>query len=279
MLGLWGSYMPFGTGGALLLGPAVMAWGGWPLWWWVVAAASLAMAAWLWTAVPPELDQRSSASADAGRGRIRRTLRAGGPWLVAIAFGAYSAQWLAVIGFLPTIYQQAGLPAAYAAVATALAAGINLVGNIAAGRLLQRGVAAPVLIVAGFAAMAAGAIIAFAPWSAGHSTGELLARYAGVLLFSTVGGLVPGTLFSVGVRLAPDDSTVSTTIGWMQQWSSIGQFVGPPLAALVAAGSGGWDNTWWVTVSFAAAGMLLAVVIGRALQKQVHRQGNRAVKS
>ena len=77
----------------------------------------------------------------------------------------YSAQWLAVIGFLPTIYAQSGLPTAYAAVATALAAAVNMVGNIASGRLLQRGVAAPVLLQCGYVAMAVGAVVAFAPWA------------------------------------------------------------------------------------------------------------------
>lgn len=268
MLGWWGSYMPFGTGAALLLGPAVIAFGGWHVWWWVASLMSLAMAAWLWFAVPTRCDAALSQPIGAHGGRVMRTLAAAGPWLAAVTFAAYSAQWLAVIGFLPTIYAQAGLPTAYAAVATALAAGINLVGNIAGGRLLQRGVPAAALMQCGFVGMSVGAILAFAPWSESTSIAVIGGRYFGVLLFSTVGGLVPGTLFSVGVRLAPDESTVSTTVGWMQQWSSFGQFAGPPLAALVAARSGGWENTWWVTVAFAGIGMALATVIGTALQRQ-----------
>ncbi|HBK00034.1 MAG TPA: MFS transporter, partial [Delftia acidovorans] len=55
-----------------------------------------------------------------------------------------------------------------------------------------------------------------------------------VVLFSAAGGLIPGTLFSMAVRLAPHESTVSTTVGFMQQWSSVGQFAGPPLVAAVA---------------------------------------------
>jgi hypothetical protein len=113
--------------------------------------------------------------------------------------------------------------------------------------------------------MALGAIIAFAPWTHSTALDALLARYAGVLLFSTVGGLVPGTLFSMGVRLAPDETTVSSTVGWMQQWSSIGQFCGPPLAAWLAARTGGWESTWCVTVAFACVGMVLASSIGRSL--------------
>ena len=70
---------------------------------------------------------------------------------------------------------------------------------------------APRLLYAGYGAMAAGAMLAFAPWTAETSAGVAAIRYAGVLMFSAVGGLVPGTLFSLAVRLAPDDATVSTT--------------------------------------------------------------------
>ena len=38
------------------------------------------------------------------RQRLRRTLQAPGPWWLALSFAVYSGQWLAVIGFLPTIY-------------------------------------------------------------------------------------------------------------------------------------------------------------------------------
>jgi MFS family permease len=256
--------MPVGTGAALLAGPAVIAATGWPGWWWLLGALSLAMAVLLWWAVPADTGRTPVRAGGNGAGRIARTLRAPGPWLASAAFATYSAQWLAVIGFLPTIYAQAGLPATYAAVATALAAAVNMLGNIASGRLLQRGAPAPVLLQCGYVAMAAGAVIAFASWGADGAVVALL-RYAGVLLFSAVGGLIPGTLFSLAVRVAPDDSTVSTTVGWMQQWSSLGQFAGPPLAAWAAALAGGWHVIWWVTVTLALAGMGIAATIARFL--------------
>lgn len=266
VLGLWGAYMPFGTGAALLFGPGFIAWIGWPGWWWLLALLSLAMAGVLWVSVPVLADRRvAPAASGAGfRSRIVRTLRSRGPWLASLAFAVYSAQWLAVVGFLPTIYAQAGFPVAYAAFATALAAAVNIVGNIASGRLLQRGVPATVLLQCGYAAMIVGAIVAFAGWGEG---GAAVAgtRYAGVLLFSAVGGLVPGTLFSLAVRVAPDEGTVSTTVGWMQQGSALGQFAGPPLAGWVAARAGGWQATCWVTGAFALAGMGIAAAMARFL--------------
>ena len=264
MLGLWGAYMPFGTAAALLLGPAFIAASGWQGWWWLLATLSCAMAVCLWLVVPAAADARVAGAGASLRGRIARTLRSPGPWLASTAFAVYSAQWLAVIGFLPTIYAQAGLATGYAAIATALAAGVNMVGNIASGRLLQRGLSAPLLLQCGYLAMGVGAVLAFAPWG-GEGGWQAGVRYAGVLLFSMVGGLVPGTLFSLGVRVAPDEGSVSTTVGWMQQWSSLGQFVGPPLAAWAAARAGGWHVTWWVTGSLALLGMGIAAGIAHFL--------------
>ena len=267
VLGWWGAYMPFGTAAALLVGPAFIGLAGWPGWWWLLSLVSAAMAGVLWWSVPAPVDEGGRSTA--GSGRILRTLRAPGPWLASLAFAMYSSQWLAVIGFLPTIYAQAGLPAGYAALATAFAAAVNMAGNIGSGRLLQRGVRAPVLLQAGYLAMAVGAVIAFAGWADEASGVAAAVRYGGVLLFSAVGGLVPGTLFSLAVRVAPDDGAVSTTVGWMQQWSAFGQFVGPPLAALAAARVGSWDVTWWVTGAFALGGLVLTAAIGRFLARPV----------
>jgi MFS family permease len=266
-LGLWGAYMPLGTALALLLGPAVIAQTGWPGWWWLMGCVSLGMCLWLHATVPAD---PSGAGFEAGqerdwKGRLGRTLSARGPWLISLSFAAYSAQWLAVIGFLPSIYAQVGIVGVLAAFATALAAAVNIVGNVGAGRLLQRGIPAPKLLLVGFAAMGTGAVAAFGLISPAAGWGAGLAQYAAVLAFSMTGGMIPATLFALAVRLAPGEDAVSTTVGWMQQWSSLGQFAGPPLVALVATGAGGWQRSWTVTGACALAGLGLALAIGREL--------------
>jgi MFS transporter, CP family, cyanate transporter len=268
-LGLWGAYMPFGTAMALLFGPWVIAATGWPGWWWLLGAVSLVMAGWIWRALPADIPhpRPEGALADAWPHRLRQTLSSRGPWLVAATFAVYSSQWLAVIGFLPTMYAQAGIGTALAGAATALAAAANMAGNIASGRLLQRGARAEALLYTGFAAMGAGAFLAFAPvWDGVDARLAAIVRYAAVLMFSAVGGLIPGTLFSLAVRLAPGERTVSTTVGWMQQCSSLGQFAGPPLVAWVAARAGGWQWSWIVTGACALAGGVLAARTGRQLR-------------
>lgn len=275
-LGMWGAYMPLGTALALASGPLVIGFAGWRGWWLLMAGLTLAMALWVVFAIGPDDHPKPSAAPKARRTmasqrvtwtlRVRRTLSARGPWLVALCFALYSGQWLAVIGFLPSVVAQSGRFGTAAASLLALAALVNVVGNVASGRLLQRGIAAQNLLTGGFIAMAIGAVIAFADlgWSGSPDTVAVI-RYLGVLLFSMVGGLIPGTLFSLAVRLAPDDSSVSTTVGWMQQLSALGQFLGPPLVAWIAAAAGGWQWTWLATGSCCLLGLFVAQRIQRQL--------------
>ncbi len=267
-MGWWGTYMPTGSALALLLGPWVIAGLNWSAWWWLLGA--VAALAWIavWLCVPdvqPPTSTHNTVS-DAWPKRLALTLRSPGPWLVALTFAVYSSQWLAVVGFLPTVYAELGLNAGMAGVLSACVALADGSGNIRSGRLRQRGWPAQRLLSIGFACMTLGAVGAYATWQ-----GEGLptsVRFACVVMFSAVGGLIPGTLFSCALRLAPSEGTVSTTVGYMQQLSALGQFAGPPLVAWVAASAGGWQWTWAVTATLSLAGAVLAHFIGRALHKK-----------
>ena len=263
MLGVWGAYMPTGTALALLLGPLFIPAWGWSAWWWLFAGVSVAMALWVARVIPAD-PAVSSQTGSGARVRLQRTLGARGPWLVALSFGMYSGQWLAMVGFLPSIYAGAGVGGALLGVLTALAAAVNMAGNMASGRLLQRGWTPRETLWLGFGAMALGSTLAFATFSEGWPW----LRFAGVLLFSGVGGLVPGTLFSLAVRLAPGEQQVAATVGWVQQLSALGQFIGPPAAAALAARAGGWQLTPLFTVGCCAGGAVLAVLAQRQLARQ-----------
>ena len=262
LLGYWGAYMPAGTALTLLFGPLWLPEWGWRSWWLLFAMLSWGMAFVLWRVVPA--DQSMSSVGIHWQQRLLETLSAPGPWWVTLCFGMYSGQWLAVVGFLPSIYTQAGLSGVTLGVLTAFAAAVNILGNVMSGRLLQRGFHPSLLLVMGFFAMALGAFLAFSDATLNMS----LLRYAGVLLFSSCGGLVPGTLFYLAVRLAPQERNVATTVGWMQQGSAAGQFAGPPLVALLATGVGGWQWTWLATSMCCVLGCVLALLIARTLNKQ-----------
>jgi MFS family permease len=259
MLGVWSCYMPLATALALLLGPLCVAAWGWRAWWWALAALSLAMAVVLALAVPAPAPSATPAAPFAQR--LRATLAAPAPWLVAASFAAYSGQWLAVVGFLPALYAAAGVAPAVIGPLTALVAAVNMAGNLAGGRLLHRGWPPVRLLALGFASMGLAALATY-----GEVGGQGLPpalRYAAVLAFSGVGGVIPATLFALAVRAAPGPGLLATTVGWVQQWSALGQFAGPPLVAWVASRAEGWQLTWVATGACCGVGLGLAAALGR----------------
>jgi len=60
-------------------------------------------------------------------------------------------------------------------------------------------------------------------------------------------------------------------VGWVQQLSALGQFIGPPMAAVLAAQAGGWQLTPLLTVGCCAGGAVLAWWAGRELTASAGR--------
>lgn len=105
---------------------------------------------------------------------------------MALGFAVYSGQWMAVIGFLPTVYAEAGLGAALSGTLTAVVALANMVGNVASGRLLQGGWSASRALRLGFGCMALCALLAYVQWQ-GQPLAPLWLRFAAVVVFSAAG--------------------------------------------------------------------------------------------
>lgn len=251
-MGVWGAYMPSGMAAALVLGPPVLAAVGWRPLWVLIAFAALGWAVLLGRVVEPDPPRHAPLSS---RSLVHDTLRTPRAWLLALGFGFYSAQWLGVFSFLPTLYAEAGLSLALAGLLTALGVVANAAGNLAGGALLYRGAPRGAVLAAAFATMLATA------WAAFGSDAGFALRYAAVLAFSGVGGLIPATLFAATPAYAPHPRAVATTTGLMQQGSAAGQFASAPLVASVAAATGGWSSTWLATGPLAVAGLAVALAI------------------
>ncbi len=251
-MGFWGTFMPTGTATALLLGPLLMAHFGWATWWETLGAIALLMAL-LFNMGVPRVAVAGARPPAANLQRLRLVWRTPQVWRVALAFACYSGQWLVIIGFLPTLLQTGGMSAGLAGTIAAIASAVNIVGNIAGGRLLQKGVPSQRVLGIAFATMAAGAFVVFGT----PSDTPLIVKLVAALMFSGVGGMIPGSLFSLAVRAAPTEDTASTALGWTTQMSLLGQFSMPPIAAALASAHGGWGLTWVVTVSLCLIGILL----------------------
>jgi len=247
---LWGTYMPVGMAVALAVTPLVVAASGWRPWWQFNAAllAGLALAvAWSNSRArrlrPPPAAQFA--------GTLRTLLRRPAALLLAMIFACYTFQFLSVLGFLPTILQQRGSSPRLAGALTALAVLANALGNLSAGWLFARGAAPRWLICTGTIGMAAAELVVFSPrysWSL---------QYLATVAFSSIAGLVPASIFTAIPDVAPTDAR-STMMGIAVQASHIGQLVGPPTVAAVAAAAGGWSASPLVLVPVAAIGLTAA---------------------
>ncbi len=262
-MGWWGCYMGFGTGIGMLIGPWVIADFSWTGWWWFVSILTLGCLFWFKSAIPASVDQHSDLSIKVRPqfkliSQLTRTLSHANPWLLAVMFACYSGQWLAVIGFLPTIYTEMGISGGIVGLLTAGAALINTLGNMLSGKLIHAGYKAQHLIVFTFAVMA---LMTWVTYS-GTLFAQAWTQYIAVLIFSSVGGIIPGVLFFLAVKLAPAPELVPTTTGWMLQCSAIGQLSSPPLLALIASSYGDWSLTWIFSAILSLTGIFLATRIG-----------------
>ncbi len=278
--GVWGTYMPAGTAAMMMASPLFLGPFGWRGLWIAnaVLVAAFALALGFATREIAAIPARAHASAQSLRGLfadMRTTLAARGPLLVALTFASYTLQFIAVLGFLPTVLmEQEGMGQARAATLTAIAIAANALGNLVAGALLHRGVARWLLVASASAVMG---VCALGIYSSALS---LPARYLLVLLFSTIGGMLPATVLGWAPAMAPEPRLVPTSNGLLVQGSHLGQMIGPPALAAMAVASGSWAWSPSLLVVSAACGVGLALSL-RHLERShalrpAHRQATGA---
>lgn len=257
--GIWGAYMGTGQAIIMLAAPLIIPAAGWRgLWLLNVAivlafAVVLALATRLPSAKPPVIRR-------VGLGELlrdmQRTLSSSGPAAIALCFGAYAGNYLIVVGFLPTmLVEDLQFSRGAAASVTAVAVALNAAGNVMGGLLLQRGIARWRLLVAAHVGMCLFGLGIFAEGL------PIAIRLAFCLAFFGIGGILPASALGSATRLAPAPHLVPTTNGVIVQGAALGQFVAPPLAAVVATAAGGWHWSPAVLAGGALIGIMLALVV------------------
>ncbi len=83
-------------------------------------------------------------------------------------------------------------------------------------------------------------------------------RYLLVVMLSAAGGLIPASIFALVPKVAQDRKSTATTMGFVVQFSHLGQLAGPPAVAAVAAAAGGFQLSAVVLVPAALGGWFAA---------------------
>lgn len=265
-IGLWGAYMGVGSAIALIVGSWAIAELGWRTWWIILGLTNFVIVLIIYLTIPadkhiPTAHTLTSKYIEDTHWikRILVIIKTPGATLAALAFAMYSGQWLAVVGFLPSIYMDSGLSMTMGSFLTAIVALANAVGATMAGRLLYKKINPGKILYLGFVVMGIGALMTFA----GSNIFPPSIRYISIILFSGVGGLIPSTLFAMAVHFAPDMKSSSASVGWVMQWSAIGQFSGPPLLGFLASQMGSWNYSWWITSTASLLGLFLSYFLSR----------------
>ena len=257
-MAVWGTFMPVGIAMVMLAAPLLS-----PLGWrgfWLLNAAVLLGYAILLARVT-----RSVEPSGAGRTAPRRSIvedvraaaAAAGPWLLGGIMAFFGAAIFAVFGFLPAILaDRLGMSLEIASLLAAGAVAANVVGNLACGPLLARGVSRAGILLAAFAGMA---LSGFAILGA-EVPGPL--AYAACIAFSAVGGLIPVALLDGAARHAPRPELVGATVGFVMQGNNIELVAGPALAGAIAAAHG-WPAVPLLIAALAVAAGALALMLGR----------------
>lgn len=187
---------------------------------------------------------------------MAQTALSAGPLLLSLIFFTYALQWLAVMGFLPTLLQEKyAFSKSAASVLTGIMVGCNIVGNLSGGWLLKKGINRWALIITACLTMGCGDVAIY--WS----TAGFTVNYAGCLLFSMIGGLIPASVLGAAPLFAPRKALISTTVGLMIQGGQAGQVAGPTLLALLVSATGTWTAGAGFLAAVAAMGTIFSLMI------------------
>ncbi len=260
VLPLWACYLPMGAATMMLLAPAVLPFGWRALW---ICNGALALAAAVSMSLLP-LPQVAVASPSVRAGTIGagigEVLRSRGALLLALTFGLYTFQFMAMAGLLPVLLiERAGLSVSAAGVIAALTWVANAIGNASAGLLLRAGAPVWAVVAGAFSFMA---VAAFGIFGTGLPV-FAVALFASASLGLT--GLIPGSVFGAAGRLASASAGLVMTLGLINQGSNIGSLLGPAaMGSLVQ--HFGWGGAWLLFAAVAACGLAAAAGLRAVLQ-------------
>ncbi|MBX2823181.1 MAG: MFS transporter [Gammaproteobacteria bacterium] len=250
VMGIWGAFLPVGMALSLWVSPAVLALSGWRMLWQLTGACSLLAGLVVW------IIARRRVSSGARRWtwlEVRQTVLRPIPVLMFVCFFVYSAQFISLFSFLPTLLLEGySIELALSAETVAIAIAFNVVGNVAAGWMLRRGSQASTLLLIAMIGCGVCAAIVFSQQF------SLTVTVIAAIGFAATGGLVPGTLFALAQRVVARPALAGIVLGLITQAAGIGQLLGPPALATVVEWGGSWTHAILVTTLVSLSGAICA---------------------
>lgn len=250
---LWSCFMPAGMAVAMLSGPLFANWQA--IWWGNGLVALLSLLTVIAAVLPSRSGPRASASGI--RSDMLTTLTSRGPVLLFALFSLYSLMSFTLSSFLPILLvARMNVSFATAGVLSALITLANVIGNLAAGTMLARGVGRGRLVIVAATLMGAAGL-----WIFLSQSGDTL-TFALCVLFSAIGGLIPATLISTVPIVSPRPELAPMAMGLLMQGSNLGQLVGP-----VAVGTAIETFGWTSGAGFIGAGALCCILLATMLNR------------
>lgn len=252
VLALWSCFMPVGMAIIMIAGPAL---DHWRTLWWACAAATAVMACLTFVLVPDAGARSRQAWRELAADALA-VLTARRPLLLAALFALYSLLFFALFSFLPVLLmERMQVTHQVAGSLSALAIAANILGNLAAGVLLSRGLPRALLLACASLCMGAFGCAIFLAWLPDIPTYVLCVAY------SAAGGLIPATLLSTAPLAARRSAQVPVVLGLVMQGNNLGQVAGP-IAVGSAITQWGWAAGAVIVLIAAATAGVLAVVGG-----------------
>ena len=187
-----------------------------------------------------------------------------GPVLLALAFGTYTFQYLALAGLLPALLvDRMGLSIAAAGTVSAIAVAANVFGNMSAGALVRLGVPLWSIMATAFAFVGLATLGIFSDAAPVALVTVLAAASLGLT------GLIPGSIYAAAPRIAPTSAMLAIALGLINQLSNIGNLSGPAAMAFTVQ-SLGWGGAPLLFAGVAVTGVTVALLLRGVLRKASH---------
>jgi len=190
--------------------------------------------------------------------QIAMVVRQPAVWCLFLCFLIYSAQFLAITAFLPTLLMdKTSLSLRSAGILTAFVLLGNVIGNVLSGVLLSKGVLRHRIVQFAFLSMLILAAVILLDGM------QLPLRIGAAVGFTAISGLIPGTLFATAPLLVQKLSLLGIVNGLLLQAAGAGQVLGPILIAGLVDVSGNWGASIIFTSIACLVGITVAGMFAR----------------